>query len=194
VLISKNPEDVKMENPQVTDFELGWLAGIWDGEGSIGVSAQTRKGMRTAYRPFVSIGNSDPCIILRIVEDLDIIGCKYFIGMRSESPAPHFGNKPMYQIMLCRFSEIAILLKKLMPHLTGIKKAKASLMLTFVIKRIQKINTCGNSKRHYTDDEIADAERIRNLRDFTQSSEVQKATEKIKSVLRGNPGESGRND
>ena len=41
VLPGNDPRDISMDNPQATDFEIGWFAGIVDGEGWLGFTVST---------------------------------------------------------------------------------------------------------------------------------------------------------
>lgn len=178
-----------MDNPQVTDIQVGWLTAIIEGEGSI-IMAVSRVGKRTQYMPRVTITNTDPAIIWETTQILDAIGCGYHIVKRDAGDG-HRGERDLWDVVICRLTSLEKLLKKISPWLHGSKKARAMLTLSFVCKRIPKIQNGTNRDRAYTPDEISDAERFRNLNDFTRDSEF---TEKIKSVLQGNLAECGRND
>lgn len=177
-----------MGNPQLTDIKIGWLSGIIDGEGSITMGSHVRHG-DTQYMPRVSITNSDPEIIWETIQILEALGCTYYVKPRVQM-AGHLGKREMWDIAVFRFEALEKLLTAVIPWLHG-KKAKGMLMLSFVCKRLPKINKWKNCKRGYTPDEVSDAENVRKFNDCTRDSEYK---EKIQSVLRGNPVESGRND
>lgn len=67
-----------MGNPQVTEFELGWLIGIFDGEGCFTIS---RHGsINVKYTVGIKFVNTNSLIIdevCRLLEALEIKYCKY---------------------------------------------------------------------------------------------------------------------
>src|SRR5579863_6517286 len=77
VLLGDKPEDGTMDNQQATDYELGWLAGILDGEGWIGFSI-TQKRSGTGGSVFakleVRVNNTDKAIIDRTAEIMNKLG------------------------------------------------------------------------------------------------------------------------
>ena len=178
-----------MENPQVTDIRIGWLIGIIEGEGSI-IMGMSRVGKRVQYMPRVTITNTDPGIIWEATQVLEALGCGYHIVQRDAGNG-HYGDRTLWDLIVCRLVSLEKLLKAITPWLCGSKKARAMLVLSFVCKRIPKIQNGTNKDRAYMPDEILDAERIRNFNDRTRDSEY---TEKIQSVLQGKLAERGRND
>jgi len=57
-----------MDNQQErSHFNKGWLAGIIDGEGCLQLAKQRYKG-KYHYRPLISIGNTNPEIIEKVIE------------------------------------------------------------------------------------------------------------------------------
>jgi len=178
-----------MENPQVSDIKIGWLSGIIEGEGSI-IMAISRVEKRVQYAPRVTITNTDPGIIWETTQVLEALGCGYHIGHR-DAGVGHHGDRALWDVVVCRLISLEKLLKAVIPWLHGSKKARGMLVLSFVCKRIPKIQKGTSKDRAYTPDEISDAERFRNFNDRTRDSEFM---EKIQSVLQGNLAERGRND
>ncbi len=178
-----------MDNPQATDIQIGWLAGIIDGEGSIAMGWHVGKRDRGVYNPAVSIVNSNPQIIWDAMSILELIGCTYHVSARGDRNS--LGDRTIWVIQIHRMSSLVTLLRKMVPHLRG-KQARAGIMLSYVMSRAPKVNS-GNKwcDRAYTDQEKSWAEKIRSLNDYTRDSEF---TEKIESVLQGNLAEPGRND
>lgn len=78
--LGDNLEDVTMDNqqPSISEFELGWLCGIIDGEGCIGL--WSRGGSRKEeYKPGVRLTNTDENLISTYCQVLDKIGVSYHI-------------------------------------------------------------------------------------------------------------------
>ena len=46
-------------------IDLAWLAGIFDGEGSVGLYHRTARGKSAGWAYYVTISNADPSLILR---------------------------------------------------------------------------------------------------------------------------------
>ena len=76
---AKKPEMETMVNPQVTVAEIAWLAGIWDGEGSITVHRNVKISQ---YSPRISMVNTNPFILQRVCEILDKSGIHYCMRER----------------------------------------------------------------------------------------------------------------
>lgn len=178
-----------MENPQVTDIQIGWLSAIIEGEGSI-IMGVSRVGKRVQYMPKVTVTNTDPGIIWETTQILEALGCGYHIVQRDAGKG-HYGDRALWDVMVCRLVSLEKLLKATIPWLHGSKKPRAMLMLSFVLKRIPKLQNGPNKDRAYMPDEISDAEGIRNFNDRTRDSIF---LEKVQSVLRGKLEERGRND
>lgn len=161
-----------MGNPQPTD--LSWLAGIWDGEGSILMVVRDGQTPRK-YEPVVCVANTDHAMIVAILKiflDLDC-RCHVSVGWRPKS------TKEVWTIRVQRLKEIQKLLGALIPYLVA-KRAKAELVKRWVDIRLQR--TAETAKAKHGEDEILAAEHIRRLNDLTQDDEE---TSKIKSELRG---------
>lgn len=75
-----------MGNPQVTDFELGWLSGIIDGEGCFTMS----KGSKGAWNVGFKLVNTSATLIEKFAEVLTKLGIKYHIynAFRSGNQRP----------------------------------------------------------------------------------------------------------
>jgi hypothetical protein len=123
---------------EVSKEDVGWLAGIIDGEGSITFSKpkNPESTLKIAYG--VHIVNSceemiDKCV--RIINQFDdgkgrLIEKKPKVYRKSVFKM----NKGCYQITLRRYGTIKNLLQAITPHLTE-KKLKAQKLLNFVSKR-----------------------------------------------------------
>ena len=126
---------------------VAWLAGIIDGEGSIVLTISQRRdnsrrrSIPLRIAPKVIIGNTDPLIIERCVKALDVIGVGRYI--RHERKPVHMicGNhvksfKPITTIEVVGFRRVRKLLDAMLPWLAGEKATRASLLLAFVVGRL----------------------------------------------------------
>lgn len=75
-----------MGNPQVTDFELGWLSGIIDGEGCFTMS----KGSKGGYNVGFKLVNTSKTLITKFQEILTKLGIKYhtYSAFRADNQRP----------------------------------------------------------------------------------------------------------
>lgn len=108
--------------PKLTESELGYIAGILDGEGSIYV-VHKRK-----YPVFgISINNTDK-------ELIDWLHSKLLAGnmyTRKKEKAGFLGHKTQYQLMIIRKNEVYTILNTLLPFLR-IKQYKALLVIAMI--------------------------------------------------------------
>jgi len=167
-----------MDNPQVTDTQIAWLAGILDGEGSITMGYDKKKH----YTPMIAVVNTNPEMIFEVCRILNELGCAFHAAARGDNRGS-LGEKTCWQIQVHRLTSVEKILRRITPWLIA-KKSRAQLMLVFVSSRIPKLNIKPRgrgSPSPYSEEEIKVGERIRHLNDCTQDSEK----EKIQSELRG---------
>jgi len=139
-----------MGNQQATDLELGWLAGIYDGEGYMGLTRQNTKRTRS-IRPDIQLVNCDPDVILKARTILNKIGINPYIRERVHSKRGVESQWSRNYIMqMSKFSDVKRFIDTIGSLLTGEKKKRAELMLRLVNSRIPKTRF-----DHYTNDELA---------------------------------------
>jgi hypothetical protein len=139
--------------------DLGWIAGIIDGEGTIRIyrtKVYLSKTDTTELRYFcqVQISNCDLRIIRKCVEIFVSLGLEY--GNRVQNREKWRNIKkitPCYQLRLTKHSSVRKFLEIITPHLVG-KQDKAWLVLEFVKHRFDGVNRSG-SRRLF--DRAADA-------------------------------------
>lgn len=139
-----------MGDQQVTQAELGWLAGILDGEGYVGLRLQvdTRKKLHRYINPFVSVTNTDEAIILRIHEIAKRLGASLYIRA---CKACKNGKKDYFVAQSHKMTHVLLLLAPVMGYMTGEKRERAELVVRFC--KLRKSNEgirnpdIGNGKR-----------------------------------------------
>jgi len=129
-------EDNTIGNQQATDIELGWLAGIIDGEGYIGFSRQNTKKVRS-IRPDIQVVNCDPDVILKTRKILNMIGINPYIRERVHNKKQVQWSRN-YILQISKFSHVKKLIDTIGHLLTGEKNKRAKLMIELVNSRITK--------------------------------------------------------
>jgi signal recognition particle subunit SEC65 len=126
--------DETMGNPQATEAEIGWLAGIIDGEGHIGISRQgAKKG--DAIKTDLQIVNTDWALIQKVIDILRKLGVNPHVRERVHVKKTWNTN---WIVSVGKFAHIRRVLEAVRPHLTGIKSEKADCMLDLIRSRMQK--------------------------------------------------------
>lgn len=120
-----------MTSPQ----ELGWFAGMWEGEGCILFLKQPRKNGKFDIITGCQITNTDLAIINKLLEILE--SCDLSWHVRTKKVYKNTHNECYY--IECRQQEM---LKKSLeifaPYMHGAKKEKAKLVLSYLNKRVGK--------------------------------------------------------
>lgn len=133
----------------VSDFEIGWLAGIIEGEGSIvlpihkRVVGKTEKGRRQNLRvtPRIIITNTDKALIEKCVSILDRFGVGKWVRHTKPNNITHGklinkSFKEITYIYIDGFKRMQKLLNVLAPHFGGEKKARIDILLEFINRRM----------------------------------------------------------
>lgn len=138
---------------QLTDTEAAYIAGLLDGEGTIGMKKAFNKSgdRKLRYRPYVVVATTTSCVLASwLMSVLDV----------QVHPANRKADNPKHKkALLVRMSERPgeELLKRILPYLV-IKKHQAELFLRY--REIQK--ACGPSLRWSRNRMLA----VRVLRDW----------------------------
>lgn len=140
-----------MDNQQVTLAELGWLAGIIDGEGYIGLRPMhdNRKGPEyVVYGPELHISNTDEAIILKAADICRRLGSNAYIR---HSPMNGRVKKDQYRLQTRRMTQTLLILKPVLPYMTGGKQRRGELIVRFIELRLSNEGirnpNIGNGKR-----------------------------------------------
>lgn len=126
------PTDETMGNQQVTAAELGWLAGIIDGEGYLGLQLYQDKRMDRKcglnIDPCLHISNTDEEIVLKSRDIVRKLGVNPYIRASKLKNR----KKDQYKIQVKHMSKMKKILEATYPYLTGNKKKRAKLILEFI--------------------------------------------------------------
>lgn len=142
-----------MGNQQATDAEIGWLAGIIDGEGHIGLSNQNTKKVRSV-RADLQIVNTDEALIEKLVLVLRKMGVNPHIRKRVHEKKTWSTN---WIVTVGKFAQIKRVLDIVKPHLTGMKRDKADAVLDLIESRMKKTRA-----DRYDDRELAIVQQFRD--------------------------------
>ncbi len=122
-----------MDNQQATPFEIGWLLGIIEGEGSLGLYWNQ---VRKQIYPVIHIINTDKVLIDEAIRILYRIGAGGHVLSSTENKMPHW--KRRYDLHVVGIKRLAKLLPRLLEYWTipTIKRHKANMILEFCLSRL----------------------------------------------------------
>ena len=149
----------RTDNPQrkVSETEVAWLAGFWDGEGSIGIKVQNGLGsrLRLNFAPYAQLVNTHVGSLNRADAILTALGVGHHISWPKRREFPTHGGptrqyKPLWRLLVSGLRRCKPLLVALYPFLT-VKQKDAEDVLGYIYSRE------GNYYKHapYTDQEMA---------------------------------------
>lgn len=144
-----------MDNPQQRMWQLCWLAGVIDSDGSIALLnvPHGRSGTRT-YRPRVNIVNTNRLLIERAAEILDHFGVGRHVSTRR---GEKIGWRIRGQINVDGFKRAIKLLRLIEPHLVA-KREQANLIISLWEYRKEH-----SQRAPYGENEVAMVERVKYL-------------------------------
>jgi len=151
-----------VENPW-NDIELGWLSGILDGEGSIGMS-RTIHNSKPIFSVQVQITSCDKPLIDKVVEILEKMGVSKKPTIVNRTRKFYIGNE--YCINFQRLTDVKDILLKVKDTLV-IKREKAILAIEYVNMRLKECHKShrfrGRFTGSYTGEEIKYYEKFKIL-------------------------------
>lgn len=127
--------------------DLAWLAGIWEGEGSILLYSRTHKDNRTQIIPSLEVSNTDVHIMNNVRRITTEMGCNF--SWREYMPKK--GRRKVYKLETSHAYQIKIFLEYINPYMIGEKRAYGETLLAFVTRRLEKAD--GKSLKHTPYDE-----------------------------------------
>ncbi|MGD9590803.1 MAG: LAGLIDADG family homing endonuclease [Pyrinomonadaceae bacterium] len=165
-----------MDNQQETALELGWIAGLIDGEGTIGISIRSRRTENTGWttKPHVQLSNTDMEIVDRYTGWLSKNGVPFHI-----SSYPAKGRRQAHKtVVTAGLKRVARLLPLVLPYLTGNKKRAGVLVNEFVTSRLSDWHAAPFTERQLGIvkelQSLHAKGRAQILRDYTRSSRSSK--------------------
>src|SRR5262245_55938230 len=120
-----------------SDFDLGWLAGFIDGEGSLNLHRQNHAKGYTGWRPWFTVGNTHPASLERLTTLFDQMGIAYYVSWDRHVKLRRDGiaRKPLWRVDVAGLKRMQRLLVVLI-SLLYTKKHQAELFLEFVNLRL----------------------------------------------------------
>jgi hypothetical protein len=124
-------------NQQVTQIEIGWLAGFIDGEGYIGITEYKTRNRHVSYSCAIQISNTDEAMILKAQQIVQKIGVNPYIRTHGYGVRNMPKSKIVYVLVIHRMNKIIPVLELVNSHLTGLKKERGILILEYCQLRLQ---------------------------------------------------------
>ncbi len=138
------------------NIEVGWLAGIIDGEGCLTIrmiTSETKSlGKRAKFQPQLSICNTNKRLIDKVEKVFEQIGIEKYRTYKRERKSK-VQTKTQWEIML-----YATGLRKLIPEIKGICTKTEEIEL---IEKFLETNTRKGSMNPYTNEELLKMEELR---------------------------------
>jgi len=119
------------QQAKVEDWELGWLCGFIDGEGSIMLNRTINHDCKKpCWRPRITIANTDNKSLNKVSEILDSLGLAYNVSWRFPKK-----DLPSWDLRAYGLKRVKAWLLVITPYLIT-KRWKAELMLDFINLRL----------------------------------------------------------
>lgn len=136
----------------ITEVQLAWLAGIWDGEGSILLTKRDVKNERVQITPNVYVGNTDIAIMNEVSKLLELMGCNFHWQEKNLK-----SGKVFFVLQSTNLSTIKRFLEQVNPYLIGTKRHYGERTLKYVSSRIDKADKKGIQLKHlpYDDEDLS---------------------------------------
>ena len=115
-----------------TNEQLAWLAGLWDGEGTITVFEVREANKKPKYTPSVSVVNTNMAIMSEAAKILDGMGTKFHFHEQNR------GKTPVFVLQTRKMADIETFLNAVTHYLIG-KKPQAELTLRYVEGRLSQV-------------------------------------------------------
>lgn len=151
-----------MDNQQrkINEADIAWLAGFWDGEGTIGLRLnkshpKTKHGLIT---PYVQVANTSKPALERVDEILISIGVGHHIQSLKLHPRPGaISRLPQWRITVAGYQRVSAFIMHVSPYLT-VKQPAAQ-----VVKRFIELRASKDAREPYADEEWQLLADIRSL-------------------------------
>jgi len=160
-----NQQERLQDRPLAVD--ISWLAGVWEADGSFGLQDNTVRVKKmgrgyTQYAPSCQFTNTDPDIILAVIDVLKRLQIGYYQIWRVNRG---YGSQKLKgQIAVAGIKRDYRFLEYLIPYLRGIKRQRAELIFEFCKERLSKPK---GSK--YSQKEISIYEKLKSFNDNVEN-------------------------
>jgi len=162
-------EDNQQVNTLMNIKKLSWLAGLWEGEGSISVFRNRRENGKMKLSITISIVNTDPTLILEVLKVAKEIGVNFHL-FENKHKNPRWATS--YSISCRRLDGCKKFIEAISPHMIGQKKQIAELALMFVKSRINLISQNRNMPNTEKEKEISNKIYLLNKKGVTKSGRI----------------------
>lgn len=129
--------------------DLAWLAGIWEGEGSVLLYSRPVNEKRLQIIPSVTVSNTDIHIMNSVRKILEEMGLQF--SWREYMPKK--GTRQCYRLTSSHAGNIKVFLEHVLPYMVGEKKAYGDTLLAFVTRRVEKAKNQKGGLKHLPYDE-----------------------------------------
>lgn len=137
-------------NPQVTQTDLAWLAGICDGEGHFSIRRVVLKSKTPQYSPRIGITNSNVQILSKVRFIIDALGIGHYFREKDEGGFAG-SSKQCWVIAIETMTSAVKFITHIRPYLIG-KGFQADCILEYCERRIKYFDRSkGNAARKYTE-------------------------------------------
>lgn len=120
--------------PVLSDFELGWLVGMFEGEGSFLINTQKRQRYNKAYSfGNLQVGSVDEDVIDRLQT---VLGGW---GARHTERKNHPKWQPFHRLRICKQEQVKWLTEQMLPHLNSRRRQQAEAMLAAMTQEVRPL-------------------------------------------------------
>lgn len=113
---------------KLTEKQMGYLAGIIDGEGCISIGSHKNTKTKPYFFPTIDISNTDKRLMVFVNS---ILPSSYILKKDNGKIGKYKCNKKLYVYRIYNQQKVGLFLKKIMPFLL-LKKERAKIMLKFL--------------------------------------------------------------
>jgi len=161
--------DETIGNQQVSSLKIGWLAGIIDGEGYIGLRDCKNHGY-VWFRPEIQIVNTDVAIIKKTQRIMRELGVNPYIR---DSHNGKKNAKVYYKLCIKNLAKVLRILKPILNELTGNKKERARYIIEFCESRLNRVKEgMYKNKKPYRNRELELVELCQSIQTRGRTSET----------------------
>lgn len=145
---------MELDNQQERLVASVYVAAMIQGEGSILLDLNKRRGAKIQITPRVVIYNTDLEVIDKLVRCLNQlgVGCHCWWSKTTKTPIAH--------VKVLGFKRVSSLFPHVLPYLVGLKRRKAELIQAWIDRR-----RAAPKRAPYTKEDLESATAIRILRD-----------------------------